>query len=70
MSNLNLRLPEDLHAAATAEAEAAHVSLNTAICDALRDWVTARALSRREDVILDRVMSEDAELLALIRDTE
>lgn len=70
MSNLNLRLPDDLHAVATAEAEAAHVSLNTAICDALRDWVTSRALSRREDAILDQVMAKDAELLALIRDAE
>lgn len=68
MANLNLRLPEDLHAAATAEAEAAHASLNSVICDALRDWVTQRALSRREDTILDQVMREDADLLALIRD--
>lgn len=70
MSNLNLRLPDDLHAAASAEAEAAHVSLNTAICDAVRQWVAARALSRKEDAILDRVMTEDAGLLALIRDVE
>lgn len=70
MSNLNLRLPDDLHAAASAEAEAAHVSLNTAICDAVRQWVAARALSRKEDAILDRVMTEDAALLALIRDVE
>ncbi|WP_067710082.1 toxin-antitoxin system HicB family antitoxin [Nocardia yamanashiensis] len=70
MSNLNLRLPDDLHAAASAEAEAAHVSLNTAICDAVRQWVAVRALSRKEDAILDRVMTEDAALLALIRDVE
>ncbi|WP_330181822.1 toxin-antitoxin system HicB family antitoxin [Nocardia sp. NBC_01503] len=70
MSNLNLRLPDDLHTAAAAEAEAAHLSLNSAICDALRAWVAARALSRREDAILDRVMKEDADLLEMIRRAE
>ncbi|MFG1792605.1 toxin-antitoxin system HicB family antitoxin [Nocardia altamirensis] len=70
MSNLNLRLPDDLHEQVTVEAAAAHLSLNTAICNALRDWVAARALSRREDAILDRVMTEDAALLAMIRDME
>ncbi|MEU3012545.1 toxin-antitoxin system HicB family antitoxin [Nocardia asteroides] len=68
MSNLNLRLPDDLHTAATAEADAAHMSLNSVICDALREWVAMRALSRKEDAILDRVMAEDADLLALIQD--
>ncbi|GEM31432.1 toxin-antitoxin system HicB family antitoxin [Nocardia neocaledoniensis] len=70
MPNLNLRLPDDLHGAATAEAEAAHTSLNSVICDALREWVAVRALSRREDAILDQVMQEDAALLALIRESE
>ncbi|MFC6013845.1 toxin-antitoxin system HicB family antitoxin [Nocardia lasii] len=70
MSNLNLRLPDDLHTAAAAEADAAHMSLNSAICDALRDWVAVRALSRKEDAILERVMVEDADLLALIREAE
>ncbi|MFD3706529.1 toxin-antitoxin system HicB family antitoxin [Nocardia sp. NPDC058658] len=70
MANLNLRLPDDLHAVAVTEAEASHTSLNSAICDALRDWVAMRALSRKEDLILDQVMREDADLLALIRESE
>ncbi|WP_297619513.1 toxin-antitoxin system HicB family antitoxin [Nocardia sp.] len=70
MPSVNLRLPDDLHAAASAEAAAGNVSLNSAICDALRDWVTTRAQARREDALLDRFTAEHADTLAMIRDSE
>ncbi|WP_405489496.1 toxin-antitoxin system HicB family antitoxin [Nocardia sp. NBC_00511] len=70
MSKLNLRLPDDLHGNAADEAAAAGLSLNTAICEALRDWVTTRARARREDAMLDAIMVDHADTLALIRDIE
>ncbi|MFE3193154.1 toxin-antitoxin system HicB family antitoxin [Nocardia sp. NPDC059240] len=68
MSNLNLRLPDELHAAASAEADAGSMSLNSAICEALRDWVTARALNRRENALLDELTAEHADVLAMLRE--
>ncbi|MEV6099237.1 toxin-antitoxin system HicB family antitoxin [Nocardia sp. NPDC051981] len=70
MPSVNVRFPDDLHAAAAAEAEAGHMSLNSAVCEAVRSWVTARAAERREDAILDRIMAEQADVLAMIRDYE
>lgn len=46
------------------------MSLNSAVCEAVRSWVTARAAERREDAILDRIMAEQADVLAMIRDYE
>lgn len=70
MTSLNLRLPDDLHAEAVKEAEAGRLSLNSAICEAVTAWVADRKQQRRESEILDRVMTEHADTIALIRAVE
>ncbi len=61
---------DDPYAVAATEGEASHSSLNSVMCDAAGDGVAMRALSRKEDLILDQVLGEDADLLALIRESE
>ncbi|MFE3444610.1 toxin-antitoxin system HicB family antitoxin [Nocardia sp. NPDC059180] len=68
MTTISVRLPDEIHQRLTAAAEADHISLNSALVQAAQAWVDAQAQRARSRVLLQEIMAEDAELLAMLGD--
>ncbi|MFD6463800.1 toxin-antitoxin system HicB family antitoxin [Streptomyces roseolus] len=68
MTTISVRLPDDIHARITAAAEADHISVNSALVQAAEAWVDAQSQRAASRLMVQQIMTEDAELLAMLGD--
>jgi predicted transcriptional regulator len=68
MTTRSVRIPDEIDLALTNAAEAEHVSVNSAIVQAVQIWTQTREHRARVRAVTTQVMTEDAALLARLAD--
>jgi predicted transcriptional regulator len=64
----SVRIPDEIDLALTRAAEAEHISVNSAIVQAVQSWAQAREHRAQIRAVTAQVMAEDSALLARLAD--
>lgn len=68
MTTRSVRIPDEIDLALTRAAEAEHISVNSAIIQAVQSWTETREHRARIRAVTAQVMAEDSALLDRLAD--
>jgi uncharacterized protein (DUF1778 family) len=68
MTTRSIRIPDDIDALLVQAAEEDHISVNTAVVQAVEEWTRMRTHRARVRAVTAQVMAEDADLLDRLAD--